>query len=181
MFRANRWAAAFVGLAGNDPEALSCLKALIPPVKAIPGALFGHASSRRLALLLQESAEAAGFAGQSAAYAIRFIALLVEKNLFGHIDSIMARVEELFDQQAGVLDVTAESASPMDDAFQDELRRKIADLGGAAKVNLKIKLVPELLGGYRLRFRGFYVDASVKGQMEKMKASLEAAALVPGV
>ena len=180
MFHGNRWAAAFVNMTGAAPEALACLKALVPPVRAIPGALFGYSVSRRLGKLLLESADIAGFSGASINYAIRFITLLVEKNQFRHIDSIMVKIEELFDRHNGVLAVIAESASEPDSAFKEELERQIKDISGAAKVTVKTRLVPELLGGYRLRFGGFYVDASLKGQAERMKADL-AAALEIGV
>jgi F0F1-type ATP synthase delta subunit len=39
------------------------------------------------------------------------------------------------------------------------------------------RVLPELLGGYRLRTGGYYVDASLKGQMNEMKTMLEEAAL----
>ena len=37
---------------------------------------------------------------------------------------------------------------------------------------MKIKLVPELIAGYCLRIGGFYIDASLRGQLEKMTAVL---------
>ena len=181
MFHVNRWAAAFVAMAGENPEALACLKALVPPVKAIPGTLFGYSDSRRLEKLLRDGAKTASFSGTDIEYAIRFIALLVEKNRFMYVDSILQKIEGLFDRQNGVLAVTVESASELDSVFKEELRQQIKDISGAAKVNLETRLVPELLGGYRLRFGGFYVDASLKGQLEKMKADLAAAVLAaPG-
>ncbi|MCL1836641.1 MAG: F0F1 ATP synthase subunit delta [Treponema sp.] len=179
MFHTNRWAAAFVALAGEDARALACLNALVPPVKAISGALFGHAASRQLEMLLKESAEAAGFSGTGAQYAIRFIALLVEKNRFGHIDSILLAIEEMFDRQSGVPDVILESAAPLDGAFREEAARRIAALYGTEKINLKTRLIPELLGGYRLRSGGFYIDASLRGQIEELKSGLEAAYITP--
>ena len=179
MFHGNRWAAAFVALADGNPEAFACLKALVPAVKAMPGALFGRPASRRLEKLLAESADAAGVAQPAAKYAIRFISLLVEKNLFKHIDSIVQKIENLFDQQNGILAVTAESAVPLDSALEETLKRRLREYSGAAEVTLRSRLVPELLGGYRLRFGGYYIDASLKGQIESMKAGLEAAALAP--
>ena len=180
MFHENRWAAAFVAMTGNDPQGLAFLKAAVPQIKTIPGALFGYSDSRQLEKLLLEGANSAGFSGASIEYAIRFISMMVEKNCFMHIDSVQKKIEELFDKQNGILTVTAESASELDDIFRDELRRQIQDINGAKKVNLETRLVPELLGGYRLRFGGFYVDASLKGQAERMKADLTAAMAAPG-
>ena len=39
---------------------------------------------------------------------------------------------------------------------------------------MRTKVVPELLGGYRLRIGEFSIDASLKGQLEKMADKLAA-------
>jgi F-type H+-transporting ATPase subunit delta len=109
--------------------------------------------------------------------AIRFISLLIRKGRFRRIDSIMQRIEEQTFRQNGILAVTAESAAPMESDFEEELRRQIEKITGAKKAIIKAAHVPELLGGYRLRMGGFYIDASLKGQIEKMKAGLDAAVM----
>jgi ATP synthase F1 delta subunit len=110
----------------------------------------------------------------SCEYAIRFICLLVEKNQFRNIDMILQKIEEALDAKNGILSVSVESASPLDDVFEGELRRRIIAQTGAADLKMNTLVVPSLLGGYRLRIGGYYVDASLKGQIEKMKADLEA-------
>ena len=199
MFHPSRWAAAFTGVTGDNAETgLDCLKALAPAVKAVRGALFGRCAARRLEKMLRECVEVTGFGNATVGnktavgndvaveYAIRLIAMLVEKNLFGNIDHIMRKIEELVDRKKRVLDVTVESVSPLDGAFEEELKRQIALRTGAAEIRMSRRLVPELLGGYRLRFgrpaaggpvAGFYIDASLKGQVEKLTADLEAAAV----
>ena len=175
---AGHWADAFVATLGADGEAgLACLKAMVPPLKAIPGAVFGHSTSRRLEKLLRESADAAGFSGVGVMDAIRLIVLLVERNHFRHIDSILPKIEERLDRKNGVLTVTVESVAAMDGAFEKQLRQRLAESTGAASVRLRAELVPELLGGHRLRIGGIYIDASLKGQMDKMKTDLAAAVL----
>jgi F0F1-type ATP synthase delta subunit len=62
----------------------------------------------------------------------------------------------------------------VDSGFEAELARLIREKTGAANVKMKTSVRPELLGGYRLRIGGFYIDASLKGQLAKMKADLEA-------
>jgi F-type H+-transporting ATPase subunit delta len=180
VFHVNRWAAAFAGVAGDKTgDGLDCLKALVPAVKAVPGEVFGFSASRRLEKMLRESAAAAGFAagdttgGDAAAeYAIRFITLLVEKNLLGHIEPVLRRIEKIVDTKNGILEVAAESAFPLDGAFEEEFRRQILRRTGAAGIKVNRRVVPELLGGYRLRIGGFYIDASLKGRAEKMTAEL---------
>jgi F-type H+-transporting ATPase subunit delta len=170
MFHVSRWAAAFTGVAGdNAEEGLACLKALVQAVKSAPGGMFGYAAARRLEKALRESASAVN---AGAEYAIRFITLLVEKNGFRHIDTVMQKIEKIIDGWNGILEVTVESVSLPDDALAEELSRQIAARTGAAGIKMNRRAVPELLGGYRLRIGGFYVDASLKGQAEKLTAEL---------
>lgn len=173
--RANRWAAVFVTVLGEHAaEGLACLKALVQPVKTISGALFGYSAARRLEQLLRESAAGVG-TDVTIEYAIRFITLLVARNQFKYIDMILQKIEERIDKHTGTLAVTIESATPLDSVFEQELMRRIVQRTGAANIKMKTRMVPALLGGYRLRAGGLYVDASVKGQMDTMQADLEAA------
>jgi len=172
VIHGNRWAAVFITVLGdNAAEGLLCLKAMVQPIKTVSGALFGYSAARRLEKLLRESA---GTQDITVEYTIRYITLLVAKHQFKHIDMILQKIEERIDERAGTLAVTIESASPLDSVFEKELRRRIVERTGAADIKMKTRLVPALLGGYRLRAGGLYVDASVKGQMDKMRAGLEA-------
>jgi F0F1-type ATP synthase delta subunit len=156
---------------GDNAEAgLSCLRAMVPPLRTIPN-LFGYSASRRLEKLLRG---AAGGENQAAEYTIRFITLLVQKNSFNHIDTIIKKIEDLIDVKKGILPVIVETAAAgaEDSLPAEELKRQIMKMTGAAQVKMKFNHVPGLLGGYRLRIGGFYVDASIKGQIETMTAAL---------
>jgi len=48
----------------------------------------------------------------------------------------------------------------------------IKEKTGASDVKMKTSVKPELLAGFLLRIGGFYIDASLKGQVESMKADL---------
>jgi F-type H+-transporting ATPase subunit delta len=177
VFHEDRWAAAFITVLGDTAGAgLDCLKALIPPVQSVSGALFGQTAARRLEQTLRDAAGRTAANDAAAEYAIRFITLLVEKNGFRHIDSLVRRIERRLDEQNGVLDVTVESAAPLDGDCAEDLRQQILERAGAAGITMRTRLVPELLGGYRLRIGGLCVDASLKGQLEQMSADLVAAA-----
>jgi len=184
VFHGDRWAKVFVAELGENAESgLLYLKALVPPAKAVPWVLSGHCAARRLEKMMRESAmESTGNMEPVAEFVIRFVALFVEKERFKHIDSVLEKIEGRIDAQKGVLAVTLESAAPLDGAFAsgihvEELRQHIAERTGATGVKMKTRVVPELLGGYRLKIGGFYVDASLRKQVEKMRADLETAAL----
>jgi F0F1-type ATP synthase delta subunit len=191
MFHGNRWAGAFISILGDKAgEGFICLKALVKPLKGVSGVLLGYSAAHRLETILRDSCgtikgaafnvntnafNAATEGGDIALeYVIRFIILAVEKNQFRNIDLIMQKIEESLDKKNGILGVFLETASPLDEAFEEELRRRIITMTGAADLKMQTVLSPALLGGYRLRIGGYFVDASLKGQMEKMKADLEA-------
>ena len=175
MFHADRWANAFLAVSAESADdAFQYVKIFTAQIKKIHGAFFGHNAASRLEKVLLESAGPADVKEDSPAalYAIRFVCLLVEKNCFKYIDSLMARIEEMLDAQKGTLDVTLETASAPDIALEEELARQIREKTGAANIKMKTCVRPELLGGYLLRIGSFYVDASLKGQIEKMKIDL---------
>jgi F-type H+-transporting ATPase subunit delta len=173
VFHGNRWAAAFVTALGENAGAgFDCLKTMAVPLKAVSGVLFGYSAARRLETILRESAGSRANKEISLEYAIRFICLLVEKNRFKYIDLVINKIEEHLDARKGILAVTVESASPLDSVFTEKLKQRIIEQLGAAEVKMKTVQIPALLGGYRLRIGGFYIDASLRGQMEKMKTDL---------
>lgn len=175
-----RWAREFVNALGaNASEGLLFLQALVPSVKAIPGALFGHVVARRFEKMMLESLFDSNCPAKGTVpeQVVRFISLLVEKDHFRDIDTILLKIEELIDRKNGILTVTVEAASPMDAGFEEEFRQRIAQAMGVAEIKMKTRHVPGLLGGYRLQCGGLFVDASLRGQMEKMQAMLGEAVL----
>ena len=175
MFRASRWADAFLAASGKDAkDVLSCLKVLSEPVKSTRGFFYGHDAAAKLEKHLRETvstlqnAEIPG----GMEYAIRFLCLLVEKNCFQYIDVLLKLIEKNIDEQNGILYVTVQAAVKPDNAFEKELSESIKKKTGAVGIKMEIQVKPELLGGYILRMGGFYIDASLKGQLEKMTAEL---------
>ena len=180
MFHVDRWVGAFMAVAGKNAEdTFECLKEITQPVKSVRGIFFGRNAAVELEKMLRDAAASGAAAGvteppPAVEYAIRFMCLLVEKNYFRYVDVLLPVIERKLDEQKGILALSLEAASAVDSGFEAELTRLIREKMGAAGVKLKTSVQPELLGGYRLRIGGFYIDASLKGQLTKMKADLEA-------
>lgn len=187
IFHAERWADAFLAVFKDKPlgedadAAFLCLKAFAAPVKSVHGVFPGHEASVKLEKLLRESAaafdsEMNGTVPNSIVeYTIRFICLLVEKQCFKYIDLLLQRIEQRMDEQKGILAFTVETAAPVNKSFTEDLENMIKERTGAAGVKIKTCVKPELLGGCLLRNNRFYIDASLKGQVDKMKIQLMAA------
>ena len=138
----------------------------------------GHSASGRLEKLLRESAATAAAANAAEAgtpaieYAIRFLCLLVEKNYFRYANLLLQKIEQKLDEQNGIINAIVETAAPVESGFEENLKLMIKEKTGAAGVKMKTRARPEFLGGYILRIGSFYIDASLKGQLESMAAHL---------
>jgi len=168
-FHAQRWAAAFLKVTDkNAEEAFLCLKELAEPIKAISGLFYGYGASAEFEILLREIAD--DTAGNE--YAIRFICLLIEKKCLRHIDLVFTEIEKMLNKRNNILEFTIETAAPMKTGFKNEITQIIREKTGSADVKIKTCVRPELLGGYLLRTNGFYIDATLKDQADKMKKRL---------
>lgn len=175
MFYADKWAAVFLSSAGkNSHDALLCLKALVPYIKNADGALFGKDDAVKLEKMLRGSAKNAGIteADMAVECAIRFICLLVERKYFRYADMLLEKIEHTMDKRNGILSITVETAIPMDSDYKKDFAQMIKDKTGAAELKMKTSVKPHLLGGYMLRCDDYYIDASLKGQLDQMKADL---------
>lgn len=176
-FRARRWADAFLAVCGEDAEeAFLYFKALAAPVKSARGVLFGGGAAEKLEMILRESFSAfSANAGSPAEYAIRFICLLAEKKRVKHIDKLSLLIERKLDERKGLIVFSVETAVPVNSEFTEEIAGMIKEKTGAVSVKLAARVRPELLGGYLLRSDMFYIDASLKGQIDKMMTELSSA------
>jgi F-type H+-transporting ATPase subunit delta len=177
VFHAERWACAFIGALDTKAEVgLVCLKKLVGLLKPVKGVLFGRSIAESIEESLSKEFVVQKDHSNSAllehVYSIRFVSLLIEKNLFRNIDLIIKKIEKMLDEKNGVLEVLIETSSTEDKTFEDELSKMIMINTGASKIKMSTKLVPELIAGYRLRMGGLSIDASLKNQLEQMTANL---------
>jgi F-type H+-transporting ATPase subunit delta len=181
MFHSDRWADAFVSVcAGHADEGLDALKAFAPCLSRLPVQTTGTADALALERMLRGALEAAGAGEGGVEYAVRFLALLVRKGRFRQINEAVRAVEQRVDALNRILTVEIESASPLDADMQDEIKAALMRKSGAREIRLVSRIIPELLGGYRLRLGADLVDSSVKGQLERMAGNFYAAELSDG-
>ena len=178
MFFAGRWASAFVDASGRDAEAgLRVLQVLIPVMGRVAGVVAGTAASLQAAGILGEALIKAGFdpADRGMRCALGTVVLLIKKDRLKYGALVVREIEKVLDQRNRVLPVTVEAAFPLDEEFQHTLGGLLKQKTGAGEIRLAVTVVPELLSGCRLRMDGFSLDASLRGQIQKMAADLPAA------
>jgi F-type H+-transporting ATPase subunit delta len=184
MFAAGRWARAFLAACGDEKdEGLAVLKTLD---SCAPAAFWGSGSgaAQRLGRLLSGAAKrGAGESGAGAgtdvgagfSAACRTLMLLVKKGCAKHFPALVREAQAVWDAENGIHTLVLESAFPPDEEFMETLRRAIQEKTAARQIHLNVRLMPELIGGCRLRIGTQLLDASVSGQLHKMAADLHAA------
>lgn len=182
MFHAARWTEAFLAVnSENAHTAFLYLKALALPIKQVNASFFGHNAAAKAEKILREcfaakdSREVAHNGNElppAAEYAIRFICLLIERKYFKQIDSLLLNIEKTLNKKNSILEFTIEAAAPIDSNFEEEIVKMLKEKTGAAGIKIKTCIKPELLGGYLLRTDGFYIDATLKGQVDRLKNEL---------
>ncbi|MDR2632071.1 MAG: F0F1 ATP synthase subunit delta [Treponema sp.] len=185
MFNGERWAAGFIGSCDVHAQAgLEALKALVSVLAQIPGALRGTAAARELEGMIRKAINPLS-SEPGLEYAVRILLLLVKKGYYIHAPALISAIEGLLDQQQGILRVTVESAFPVEGSFQNDLKAAVAGRPrtGANKtavkeIQVRVQLVPELLGGYRLRIGSEVVDVSLRTQLQRLARALQVSPLV---
>ncbi len=101
-----------------------------------------------------------------------FVRVLIDNDRLGVLPEIAQLFNELKNGHEGVKDAEVESAFPLDDtavkALVADLERKFQ-----CKINVTVRLVPELIGGVRIAVGDEVIDASVRGKLAAMATALK--------
>lgn len=101
-----------------------------------------------------------------------FVRLLVDNERLQVLPEIRDLYVELKNGQEGVQEADIASAFPLDDAT---LKNLVADLESRFKcrIQAKVSLDPELIGGVRIAVGDQVIDASVRGKLAAMATALQ--------
>jgi F-type H+-transporting ATPase subunit delta len=186
-FHPDRWALAFINACGEDAEAgLAALKALLACLSRLPEPVSGAYSARQLERMIRHAVSEAGEGGGEPAAeteagletAIRFILLLVKKGRFPQGAKAAGAAEILLGRKKGILKVRVEASFPPEPAFEADLKAALLRKTAASGIDAETIIRPELLGGVRLIIGSEMWDATLRGRVQDLERTLEAA---PGV
>jgi F-type H+-transporting ATPase subunit delta len=113
-----------------------------------------------------------GVAGELSPEQRNFASVLVDNRRLGVLPEISQLFTMLKNAQEGMREAVVSSAFPIDDA---RLAALVADLESkfGCKVKATVEIVPELIGGVRIALGDQVIDASVRGKLNAMAASLK--------
>ena len=116
------------------------------------------------------------FRGQIEPYILNFLKILTEKGYVRHFSACVEAYRGLFNQDNGILPVTAVSAVPLNDGQLAALTEKLNRITGK-HVELENKLDPAVLGGLRLDYDGKRIDDTVSHRMDAIRNMLQSTVL----
>jgi F-type H+-transporting ATPase subunit delta len=101
------------------------------------------------------------------------IAVLVERDDFGLLPSLVDAFDEIAEERRGVIAVDVTTAVELSDPLRESIKAKIAaDLG--KDVVLRETVDPSIIGGIVISTHGHRIDASLASQLESARLVLSA-------
>ncbi len=101
---------------------------------------------------------------------MHFIRFLVKKGRENLVQEIAEKFLRLRDERAGIVNVNVRTAFELTDSQTAELKNKIETML-SKKARLKIKIDPDVVGGFVAQVNDTVYDASVKHQLVTFKAA----------
>jgi len=115
------------------------------------------------------------FGSQVNAFTKSFLLLLVDRKRIAFLNEIVQQFQALLRVIDGVALAEVTSAFQLSRAQEDSLRDQVKKLTGAKAVELSITVNSDLIGGVIIKVGSQVVDASIRGQLRRIKSSLAAA------
>ena len=112
------------------------------------------------------------FRGKVHPYVLNFLKILTERGYMGHFADCCRAYRAQYNQDNGILPVTAVTAVELSRSQRDKLLEKLEAITGKT-VELINRIDPDCLGGVRLDYDGKRVDGTVKNRLDSLAALLK--------
>ena len=116
------------------------------------------------------------FQGKIQPYLLNFMKILCENGTIGQLKGCAREYRSRYNQDNGIVEVTAVTAVPMNEVLQDKLLQKLQTVLGKT-VELTCKVDPACMGGVLLEMPGRQMDGTVKQRLDSLAAALKTAAV----
>ncbi|MBI4376599.1 MAG: ATP synthase F1 subunit delta [Elusimicrobia bacterium] len=98
---------------------------------------------------------------------IRFFNLLIDKKRFDLLPIISAHFGRLVAEKNNIARAQVRSAAPLSPQAQEKLKDKLGRFAGK-KIELDIRVDPEIIGGLVVRLGDWVLDSSIRGQLKQL-------------
>jgi len=114
------------------------------------------------------------FGSQVSAFTKSFLLLLVDRKRIAFLNEVVQQFQALLRVIDGVALAEVTSAFQLSRVQEDSLRDRVKKLTGAKAVELSITINSDLIGDVIIKVGSQVVDASIRGQLRRIKSSLAA-------
>ncbi len=111
------------------------------------------------------------FQGRVHPYLLNFLKILTEKGYIRHFPDCCKAYIRLYNQDHGILSVTAVTAVALSPDQQTRLNKKLAAITGKT-IELTNQVDPAVLGGVRLDYDGIRLDDTVSHRLDAVRGLL---------
>ena len=101
-------------------------------------------------------------------YLLNFLKILTEKGYLRHFNNCCKAFTDCYDEDQGILRVSAVTAVALTDAQQEKLTGKLSRLTGK-QVLLQNRIDPAVLGGVRLDYDGQRLDDTLSHRLDSIR------------
>ena len=112
------------------------------------------------------------FKGKAEPYLLNFLKILMEKGYIRQFSNCVQVFRELYNEDNGIMPVSAVTAVHMTESQKDKLSAKLAGITGK-KIELTNLIDPACIGGVRLDYDGKRVDDTIMHRLDAMSNMLK--------
>ena len=112
------------------------------------------------------------FRGKVHPYVLNFLKILTEKGYMRHFDHCCDAYTDRYNQDNGILIVTAVTAVALTEAQREKLTQKLSRITGK-EIALRTRIDPKILGGMRLDYDGQRLDDTVSHRLDAIRDLLD--------
>jgi F-type H+-transporting ATPase subunit delta len=97
--------------------------------------------------------------------------ILLDADRLAILSDLCSEVEEMVQRAGGVAKILVETALPLSDE-QNKVLKALLENRAGSRVEIQTQVVPELMAGLRVRWRGLTWDATLGAELDQMKQAL---------
>ena len=111
------------------------------------------------------------FRGQIHPYLLNFLKILTENRTISQLSGCEEAYRRRYNEDNGILEVTAVTAFPLTDALHEKLQARLAELTGKT-ILLTNRIDSDTLAGIRLELPGKHMDGTARSRLHDLQATL---------
>ena len=104
------------------------------------------------------------------------LVLMVRRGRFELLPGVIREFRRLHRRREGIVEAMVTSAVDLDEQEQEALLERLVAMTGS-RVEMQLGVDPELLGGIQVRLGDRLIDGSVRGRLERLRASFTTATI----